>query len=185
MKQIDENTTAANGSLDEQIAKLDARIFASLTQRRNASIDAGLALIAQRKLLDHGKWLAHFKEVLEPNGLKLRTAQRWMKRAKKEESNAKNANVAHSESGTDSGAQAMKNAARHDEASVRAAFDPKEPREGGRPYSLPLHLTEEEQKAMDALQRSAAWFQAEKKVVRLLRNFCIEQGVMKNTRRKS
>jgi hypothetical protein len=189
VKRIDENTTVANSSLDEQteirIAELDAQIFASLAHRRSASIDAGLALIAQRKLLGHGKWLAHFKEVLEPNGLKLRTAQRWMKRAKREEANSKNATVAHSESGTDSGAQAIKNAAIQDEANVRAALAPKKSREGARPYSLPLYLTEEEQKALDALQKSAAWFQAEKSVVRLLRNCCIEQGLMKNARRKS
>jgi hypothetical protein len=108
-----------------------------------------------------------------------------MKRAKKQESNAKYASVAHSESGTDSGAQTIKNAGKQDEENVRAALDPKESREGSRPYSLPLHLTEEEQKALDALQKSAAWFQAEKRVVRLLRNFCIEQGVLKNARRKS
>jgi hypothetical protein len=185
VKQIDESTTVANASVDEQIAKLDARIFESLADRRNASIDAGLALIKQRKLLGHGKWLAHFKEVLAPNGLTLRTAQRWMKRAKKDEADLKNVNVAHSESGTDSGAKAMKNARKQDEASVRAALDLKGQREGARPYSLPLHLTEEEQKALDALQKSAAWSQAEKRVVRLLRDVCIEQGVMKNIRRNS
>jgi len=183
VKRTDESTTPA--TLDDQIAKLDAQIFESLAGRRKASIDAGLALIEQRKLLGHGKWLAHFKEVLAPNGLKLRTAQRWMKRARKAKSDLRNVSVAHSESGTDSGAQAIKNAATQDEASVRAAAGPKEPRKAARPYSLPLHLTEEEQEAMDALQKSAVWSQAEKKVVRLLRNFCIEQGVMKNARRNS
>jgi hypothetical protein len=173
-------------AIEDRIAKLDAQIFESLADRRKASIDAGLALIEQRRLLgQHGKWLAHFKEVLEPNGLKLRTAQRWMKRAKKTLLDLKNANVAHSESGTDAGAQAIKDAGRQDEASVRAASAPKGPRDGARPYSLPLHLTEEEQKALDALQKSAAWFQAEERVVRLLRKFCIEQGVMKNPRRNA
>lgn len=177
--------TSEAESIQNRVAKLDAQIFEALADRRKASIDVGLALIEQRKLLPHGKWLAHFNEVLAPNGLKLRTAQRWMKRARKAESDLRNVTVAHSESASDSGAQAIKTAAKQDEADVRAVADPKESRKGARPYSLPLHLTEEEQKAMDALQKSAAWFQAEKKVVRLLRNFCIEQGVMKNTRRKS
>ena len=154
---------AAVERTEDRIAALDKQIFKSIADRRKASIEAGRAFNELRRILGHGKWLPHFNEVFAPTGLKLRSAQRWMKRARKAESDSRNVTVAHSESATDTSARAIKDAAERDEADVSAVSDLKKPRKGSRPYSLSLHLTDEEQEAMDALQKLAGWPQAEKR----------------------
>jgi hypothetical protein len=172
-------------SLDDRIAELDAQIFKSIADRRKASIEAGRAFNELRSILGHGKWLPHFQEVFGPTALKLRTAQRWMKRARKADADSKNDNVSHFKTATDPGAQEIKEAAEKSKAISRAASDLTKPSEGARLYSLPLHLTSAEHEAMDSLQTLADWPSAEKRILRLLRRLWIEYGVTKKLWRRS
>lgn len=190
MKQVEESTrhNAASTTADrrdEHVAELDARIFRSIQDRRKASIEAGRAFIELRKVFDHGKWLHHFKEVFAPAGLTLRTAQRWMKRARKVDRDSKNDSVTHFKTATDPSAREVKDAAAQDKAEIDAALEPKTSREGHRVYSLQLHMPAELQEAMDALRKFAAWPEEEKKIVRRLHRLCIDYGVLNNARRRS
>lgn len=181
---VTENAEAAE-RVQNRIAELDAQIFKSMQDRRKASVAAGRAFNELRKILGHGKWLLHFNEVFTPTGLKLRTAQRWMKRARRTDADSKNDNVTHFKTATDPSARELKDAAEQDKTEINAASEPKTPRKGHRLYSLPLHMADELQEAMDALRKFAAWPEEERKIVRELHQLCLNYGVINNTRRHS
>jgi hypothetical protein len=171
--------------VQNRIAELDAQIFKSIQDRREASIAAGRAFKELKKILGHGKWLHHFNEMFTPTGLKLRTAQRWMNRARREDTDSKNGRVTHFKTASDASSREVKDAAEQDKAEVNAASEPKMPRTGHRLYCLPLHMSDELQEAMDALRKFAAWPEEEKKIVQGLHQLCLDYGVINNTRRRS
>jgi hypothetical protein len=170
--------------LQNQIAEFDAQIFRAIADRRKASVAAGRALNGLRKFLGHGQWLSHFNEVFAPTGLKLRTAQRWMKRAKRADTESKNDNVTHFRTAADPGARQVKDAGKQAKAEINAASKSKTAADGHGLYSLPLHMSDELQEATDALRKFAVWPEEEKKIVRRLHQLCRLWGVIKNPRRR-
>jgi len=83
MQLVDLDDQVAPEQIEDRVAELDATVIRSMARRREASIEAGRALNELKKLLGHGKWQRHFEETFAPTGITLRTAERWMKRARK------------------------------------------------------------------------------------------------------
>ena len=80
---------AADERVEDRVAQLNATIFRCWSRRREASIEAGRAFIELKELLPHGKWERHVKETFSPQGISLRTAERWMERARKNDEKGK------------------------------------------------------------------------------------------------
>ena len=163
---------------EDRVAELDATIHRWWTRRSEEGIKAGRAFIELKKILGHGKWEEHFEATFKPRGMSLRTARRWMARARKADAAAENGQVAVFKPATDRGAQGIKDAAQRDEAGVAAALGRKKSTKQTGRYSLPLHLTDDERHAIDALRKLKDWAHAEQQIIRLLRRLCIEYGIV-------
>src|ERR1019366_3192975 len=83
LRRLPADAMAAAERIEERIAELDAAVFRSMALRREANIEVGRALNELKKILGHGKWQRHFTETFGRSGLNLRTAERYMKRASK------------------------------------------------------------------------------------------------------
>jgi hypothetical protein len=171
--------------LDEQtenrIAELDASIIRSMARRREATIEIGRAFNELKRILGHGAWQRHFAETFAPGGLTLRTAERYMKRASKEDVASENDSVSIMKQATDRGAQQMREATLQEQAKVKAASGKKKPKkEPLQVYRLPLRMTGEETEAMDVMLKSLDWPHAEKQIVSLLKQLLIEHGILNN-----
>ena len=92
------------------LAALDAKALAGIERGRKVNIEVGhifREIKAEiRRALGHGHWRQHFKDTFVPRGISLRTAQEWMRMARKE----KNAESALSASASDSQAEAVRDA---------------------------------------------------------------------------
>jgi hypothetical protein len=171
--------------LDEQtenrIAALDTSIIRSMARRREATIEIGRALNELKRILGHGAWQRHFAETFAPGGLTLRTAERYMKRAGKEDAalEIENDSVSIMKQATDGGAQQMREVTLQEQAKVKAASGHNKPKkEPLRVYRLPLHMTGEEREAMDAMLKLPNWPHAETQIISLLRRFWTEHGIL-------
>lgn len=161
---------------EDRIAELDKMVFMSLTRRNEACIEMGRAFNELKALLGHGKWLLHFRETFKPHGLNLRTAERYMCRARKADA-AGIDNVSNFTPATDRHAQEIKNAVEQSQADVAAA--PGGNKVDGahqRIYRLPIHITESLRNAIEALRRSEEWPRAEQKIIRLLEHLAGEKA---------
>jgi len=109
--------TAATNWVDDQVAKLDAMIIRGIAQRADAKIQIGRALNEQKRLLGHGKFKSHVSDVLG-SMISVRTAERYMKVARKEDTEAKSDKVSLLNSGSDDGATDIKTSAQKGKAAV-------------------------------------------------------------------
>jgi hypothetical protein len=162
---------------EERIAQLDATICRCWAQRGEEGIKIGRALNEQKHIFGHGKWQRHFKETLAPIGISLRTAERWMKRARKKDAVERNDNMSILETATDRGAQEIKDATARAEAEASTATHNK-PSQKRRLHNLPLHVTDVERDASDALLKSTEWPHAEKEIIHLLKHLCVKHGIV-------
>lgn len=108
-KMSDEDL-AIEPQLAKRIAELDEQVFRSIKQRSEANIEIGRALNEEKKILGHGKWQHHFAETFAPLGLKLRTAERYMERAREADSRLKIDSMSIFKSASDEGAREMREA---------------------------------------------------------------------------
>lgn len=170
-----EESTAASADaeqLDVRVAQLDATIFRCRDRRREASIEAGRAFIELKELL-HGKWERHVKETFGPHGISLRTAQRWMERARKADEEAKNDKLALLKSASDDDAKDVKG------ATQRAQVEQPEKQNT---YKLPLtSLNSDDRRAVDTLRKTSKWPKAERRVVEEVRRQCQKYGAYSDT----
>ena len=71
------------------LAALDAKALAGIERGRKVNIEVGhifREIKAEiRRALGHGHWRQHFKDTFVPRGISLRTAQEWMRMARKRE----------------------------------------------------------------------------------------------------
>jgi len=188
--RLSSEDAAAAERTENRIAELDAQVFRGLARRREVTIEVGRALNELKKLLGHGKWKHHFAETFAPSGFNQRTAQRYMKRARKVDADLENDTVSLLKKATDRGAQEIKDATNQAEEEANSLSShrnlQKEPLRLDGIYRLPLHMTGDEKDAMDALRELPDWPRAEKKIVSLLKRLWVEYGIVnKNVRRKS
>jgi len=156
-----ENLNVAE-QIEARVARFDAQVFQHWAQRREATIKIGHALIKLKHTLGYGKFQDHIKEVFAPIGLKLRTAQRYMRRAKRAEAEAENDKLSLSKSASDDGAKDVKRATK---------------RAGDSSYKLPLvSLNSQDRKAVEALQKTSNWAEAEESIAAEVRRQCIKFG---------
>jgi hypothetical protein len=172
--KLNDDDTAVAEWKDAHIAKLDAFIIFGLAQRKDAKMEIGRALNEQKRILGHGKFERHVSEVLG-SMIKLRTAQRYMKLAKKQDAKSKNDNLSLLISGDDDGAKDVKN-------TTEIARDQVNSRLGKQPpiiavYKLPLLLCSAERSAVDELRASPGWSEAHDSILLVLRRFCTNQGI--------
>jgi len=161
-------------ALEKRITDLDQQVFRSIAQRREVSIEMGRAFNELKNILGHGKWQPHFEEVFAPLGLKLRTAERFMKRARKKDALLKNDSMSNFGVATDRDAMERREASRHAQAEVVAVSTRNKVNTSSRRiFRLSLRMTSNEHNAVDALQKFPDWPSAEKKIVRLLRGLCV------------
>jgi hypothetical protein len=166
---------------EDRIAELDATIFKCWARRREQSVVAGRALIELKKLVGHGKWERHVEEKFD---FDLRTAERWMKRARKADAETKSDNLTTFSPATDREATQIKSATEEAEAKVDAELRKNSSLRKTHVYRLPLRLTADEAKTTDAIRRSAEWPQAEKRIVRLLRQLLVKYEAAGSNKRE-
>jgi len=177
---------AADERIEHRVAQLDATVFRSMARWREASIEMGRAFNELKKILGHGKWQRHFEETFAPHGITLRTAERYMKRANKPDATSKTVNVSIFKPATDQGAQEIREASQQAETEVGAASGHNKLKKEGHLYKLPLHMTEDEKNAMDALRKSSHWPRAEKRIIALLKRLWVKYGIVnKDVKRRS
>jgi hypothetical protein len=153
---------------EDRVAKLDASIFRSIARRHQLSIEAGRAFIELKKLLPHGKWERRLKGTFGPHGISLRTAERWMDRARRHDRKARNDKVALLKSGSDDDAKDVKRATQRAQA--------EQPKKQNT-YELPLtSLNSEDRKAVDTLRKTSKWPKAERKIVEEVQRQCLKYG---------
>lgn len=180
----------------ERIAELDERVFVSWAKRREACIDIGYALIELKETLPHGEWLDHFEEVFAPLGLKLRTAERYMRRAQRARAQTKIDHVSDFKSASDEGADEIRVTTKRSQAEVvEAAAEGEEPEaeevernekkseeqkektDSRHMYRLALRVTTAERDATDALVKSQSWPRAERRILRCVMKLVVRYGI--------
>lgn len=168
---VDEHTTQG------RVARLNATIIRCWARRREINIELGHAFNELKRILGHGRWKRHFEETLAPQGISLRTAERYMKRAKKAEAQEESDNMSIFSPATDREAQHIRRATEKAQANVDANLNRRHSTGDILVYRLPLHMTADESRATDALRTSLEWPRAERQVVRLLGRLWQKCGV--------
>jgi len=172
-------------ALEKRITDLDQQVFRSIAQRREVSIEMGRAFNELKNILGHGKWQPHFEEVFAPLGLKLRTAERFMKRARKEDALLKNDSMSNFGVATDRDAMERREATQHAQAEVEAVSKRDKIKRNSRHiYRLPLRMTADEIELAETLQQFPDWQRAERKIVRLLGDLFLKYGVVSHDDRR-
>lgn len=172
--------------IQTRIAQLDAQVFRSAARRREANLDIGRACIELKTILGHGKWQPHFAEILAPSGLTLRTVERYMRKAKEADAQAKNDNRTILKPATDEYAASIRSATEHYQAKLSVVSTQSGPRKTPtRLYRLALRgLADHEHDAVDALRRLPEWPSLEKKLVSFLRKQFVKYGVLTSSARR-
>ncbi len=163
--------------IEDRIAELDATAFRWLARRREANIEIGRAFNELKKILGHGQWQPHFDEKFA-KWIKLRTAERYMKRARKADADAKNDKLTIFKRASDEDAEEIRKATQQARAEMAAAsVQKKENKDSRHIYKLPLRMTADEKQATQTLQTLPDWPRAEKEILALLRRLRIKYGV--------
>jgi hypothetical protein len=179
--KVSDEDLAIEPQVLERIAELDANVFRSIADRREASIEMGRAFKELKSILGHGKWQLHFEEVFVPRGITLRTAERYMKRAKRADSAAENDNLSNFKIASDEGAQEIREATDEAQTEVEAASNHSKSKKNSRHiYRLPLRMTANDIESTETLRKLPDWRKAERKIVHLLRNLFSKYGVATN-----
>jgi len=179
---------AAAERLQARIAELDEKVFQGIARRREASIEMGRAFNELKRILGHGKWQQHFEETFEPCGLTLRTAERYMERARKADAVTKNDKLSIFKPAADQGAQEIRDATEEARAEVAASSGHTKLRKKNKRYvyRFPLNVTDIEKDAMDTLLTLPDWPLLEKRILSLLRRIWMEYGILdERPRRRS
>jgi hypothetical protein len=164
----------------ERLAALETRAFRWIARGRAANLELGRVFLEIKAIVGHGRWERYYAERFGSYGVAQRTAQTYMERARKEDAISKTAESALFPMATDPKAQEMRAATEQARAEVaKAGETPKRgPVRRDGIYKLPLFLTIDEQDATDELRKSPDWPDAQKKIVALLDQLCIECGVL-------
>jgi len=153
-----------------------------------ANIEVGRALNELKKILAHGKWQRHIAETFASCGIKLRSAERYMKMATQADAVSKLDNLSNFKPATDRGAQEIRSASDRAQAEVGAASGhklTKAPRRADGIYQLPLRMTGDQQNAMDVLRKLPDWPLAAKTIIALLKRLWVKYRIVdKNARRR-
>ena len=163
--------------LEVVIAELDAMILTALARRAEVTLEIGRGLNEEKKVLGHGKFQLHFEETFA-SLFSLRTAERYMKKAKEADAAPKIDSVSNFKLASDEGARAIHEAGEEDRAEVESvAKQAIEKRDSKLAYRLPLRMTASEIESIETLRKLPDWRKAERKIVRLLRKLFVEYCV--------
>lgn len=177
MTEIVSTNDLADAQLDDRIAELDAAIFRALADRHEANLVMGRAFNKQKEILGYGRWQKHFEELFASQ-ISLRTAERYMRRAREADEESKNDKVSIFKLATDRGAEEIRAATERSQEEVGASSSHNKMKELLHIYMLPLRMSGNEKDAMDTLQTLPDWPHIEKRIVRRLRRYCVEYGVV-------
>jgi hypothetical protein len=173
--KLNDDDMAAAEWINSHVAKLDAVIVRSIATRKDAKIQIGRALRQEKKILGHGQFERHVSEVLS-SMISLRTAERYMKLAKEQDAEANTDKLALLNSGSDDGAKDVKTTTERARADVKSKVSKDKPQTTTVVYELPLLLSSDEGKAVDALRESGIWPDVETNIILVLRQFCTTYG---------
>jgi hypothetical protein len=159
------------------IAELDAMILSALARRNEVTLEIGRRLNEEKKVLGHGKFQLHFEETFA-SLFSLRTAERYMKKAKKADAALKIDSVSAFKPAVDRGAKKMRKATRQAQEEVDRASPTNTEKSFRHVHHLPLRMTSDEHEWTITLEKLPKWNRAERKVLRLLRALWIEYGIV-------
>jgi hypothetical protein len=172
---VAEWTSSQLAILDAEIVQGKAQYARGKAQCKDGKLQMGRALNREKKILGHGKFQRHVEEVLGST-VSLRTAQRYMKLARKHDAQIKSDKLSFLKSGSDDGALNVKRATEDGKNEVNSTLrKQKVPKHTI--YKLPLLVWPAERKAFDELQGSPGWPEARESVNLVLRRFCANQGI--------
>jgi hypothetical protein len=155
------STNESNASL----IKLEDRAIELIKIHSKSRLEIGLLLLQLKAKKDHGDWKPYFLKTFGGLRINLRTAQRYMKLAKRHEipANSENDTLSLFKPATDRQAVKVRKATAKANAEV---------------FRLLLRVSANEHKAMSELLRSPNWPKAQRKIVRFLNRLCIKFGVI-------
>ena len=159
-------------SRTKQISALIEKILASLQQREEARVEIGRACLQLKDyLVPHGEWLSFFDTTFAPK-LNLRTAERYMKLARKKDAILQIDSVTNFTPAKTEHAKEMEKATATAKAKVVAVQQSESKRRARHLYRLPLLMPDAEHAAMDTLRKLPAWPSVERHIRSFLRRIC-------------
>jgi hypothetical protein len=181
----------------KRLATLDEEAFHWIERGHKANKRLGRVFNQIKAILKHGEWEPYFNEKFLPHGVKFRTAQEYMKIARKADAVTENANSALFPPATDHQAQEINEATQKEKAIVAAARE-QSPETADKEttitrkkrvrldgiYKLPLYMTSAQKDATDALLRSKKWPRAERKIMDLLQQLQHRYGILNHSEQK-
>lgn len=163
----------AEDELASERAALEAVAFRLIARRREVRMELGRTFIRIKAILKHGRWKSYFAETFGESGITLRTAQRYMDLVQASEAqDSQNDKMSLFKSACDPQAIEIRDVTERAKAEVGDAV--RHTQKGERVYKLALHLSMAERVAADQLWKSPYRPRAEKKIIDLLRQLCIE-----------
>lgn len=199
VRPVDSKEQSAEAVVEEatqkRLAELRERGYEWIKRGREANVECGRTFIeiqrilrsrhkTQNNLRDRREWGDYFRKWFKPKGVPFRTAQSWMKAARKaEDLNAILASKKPVE--TDPRDREMLDAvekthaemAKADLAERAKAKSERIRLEGPGLYTLRIHLKGDEMDALDELQKSEHWAAAERQLAEFLRRLLVEYGI--------
>jgi len=150
-----------------RIAELIQQVFTSIAQRREMNKIIGRACDELKELVGHGNWQTFFKRTFAPR-LNLRTAERYMELAKREDAASKIDTVSNLKPSTSKRARKMRHATDQAAAEVETTR-----------RSDPTSVIES---TIKALRQSSHWRAAAPQIIAFLRGLCRKYDVAITTK---
>jgi hypothetical protein len=167
---IETNRSSRNKGGDEdkwttERVRLESHAFGLIARRHEVNLELGQTFLRIKATLKHGRWKSYFNETFASN-ISLRTAQRYMERARASESAAgsKGDKLSLFKPATDQQATKIRQATVNARAEVGDSKN--------HVLKLPLSVTPREAEAILALWRSPQRIEAEREIIAHLKQLC-------------
>lgn len=160
--------------LKAERAELETEAFAIIANFRKLRVELGRVFIRIKATLKHGQWQRYYAKTFGTSSVPLRSAERYMKRARKADALSKNDRLTVFKPGTTPEARERQSATVEAQAEIGDVPKP-EP-----VYRLALHLSADKRDATIRLWQSPHRRRAERKIVAVLDQLLIKFGVLKD-----
>lgn len=165
VNHVPENKEGDKGKLTAERARLESHAFGLIARRQAVNLELGHTFLRIKATLKHGRWKSYFKETFASK-ISLRTAQRYMEKAKanKRDAISKSDNLSFFKPATDQQATKICQATAKARAEVGDAKN--------FTFKLSLSVTPPEAEAILALWSSPQRIEAEREIIAHLKRLC-------------
>jgi hypothetical protein len=162
---LSQNKEGDEDKLTPERARLESHAFRLIARRREVNLELGRTFVQIKATLKHGQWKSYFKETFG-SSISLRTAERYMEKARAGESGAgsKSDNLSLFKPATDHQSTKIR------QATVKARAEVGDSK--NHTLKLPLSVTPRESEDILALWSSPHRIEAEREIIAHLKRLC-------------